>query len=119
MFFFGKGHFRPTNKLWAILTKRDKAGNANKKEKKNGKIKCIKGNIIFTNKSSCDLKNSVPDAAGSQSTSCSSAISFRSFSFLSGEGARTESSSINCRYSQKHHKENIAQRKGAIILRIK
>ncbi|POO00271.1 LOW QUALITY PROTEIN: hypothetical protein TorRG33x02_040490 [Trema orientale] len=119
MFFFGKGHCRPTNKLcWAILTKREQRWKC-KKEKKNGKIKCIKGNIMFTNKSSCDLKNSVSDAAGSQSTSCSSAISFRSFSFLSGEGARTDSSSINCRYSQKCHKEKIAQRKGAIILRIK
>lgn len=55
--------------------------------------------LTLTNKSSCFLKNSVSEASGSQSKSCSTAISFRRFSFFSGEGARIESSSINCNWN--------------------
>lgn len=71
----------------------------------------MKGHTVFTNKSSCDLKNSVSDAAGSQSNSCSSAISFRSFSFISGEGARIDSSSINYIAVKRRQKEKIGWRK--------
>ena len=64
-------------------------------------------------KSSCFLKNSVSEAAGSHSISCSTAISFRRFSFFSGDGARTDSSSINWRLTPQSGLSSVAEDKNS------
>lgn len=88
-FSFGRGNLDPlTNCVGPFWQRKDNYYY----EKFNG-IKAQ--NWLLTSKSSCGFSNSVSEAAGSQSSSCSSAMSFSNFSLTSGAGARTKSNSTS------------------------